>query len=227
MAMLFVAFCNFIDGTVAGTDISLVDKTVDYSRTYYGNGCDGEWADIPPYYGGSPTSCSTNIVPADSGQDQKIGTYYSYNAGSAGTGDSSMTTQNSNTPDTFCPLGWQLPYSGTGGDYYDQSKSWGYLFTTYGITSSAQGRTMLLSYPLSEVLAGYIHWSRGSLYGQGSQGVVLSATIKDAWELYYMVIIREAEPAHQGPRQVGYSIRCDNNFSIFLSTARWKERQQI
>ena len=160
-----------------GTDIQTgnIDPTVDYSHTYYGNGCPNIWTDNPNR-DGSTVSCSTRITATYDKEDQKNGTYYHFQAATSGTGGS-IKTENTISPDTFCPLGWQLPYGGTGGDYYDKSRSWNYLFNQYeildgGVSGSAQAR----SYPISFVNGGQYVWYYGVVGTQGNSGYIWSNT---------------------------------------------------
>ncbi len=167
MGLRFVAF---VDGTVAGTDISSireVNQTKD--RTYYGNGCPNAYDTSKPNYGGSTVSCQTSIVDTVDGETQKIGTYYSFAAATSGTGGST-TSGVTNSTDTFCPLGWQLPYGGTGGDYYDKSRSWKYLLTQYNILDDGSNITVLQSYPLSYIRSGNSIAYSGILLTMGIQG---------------------------------------------------------
>ena len=173
---------DFIDGTLAGTNISHVDAAYDHDHTYYGNGCSNSWGTSGE--GGSIYSCPATddgttpghdgaaggrIVKTYDNEEQKNGTYYHYEAASVGEG-SKISTNNANVPDTFCPTGWQLPYSGTGGSYYNASKSWSYLFTTYGYGDNESGNENARSYPLSYVYSGTYYWSTGRLYVQTVSG---------------------------------------------------------
>ena len=126
-------------------DLSVyVASDVNHDLTYYGNGCFG----IP----GSFTPCESRIVTTSDGEDLEIGTYYHFQAATAGSGGASLATDNTNAPDTFCPLGWQMPYGGTGGDYYDKSRSWRFLFNTYNYGNDDVNA--VLSYPISEIRSG-------------------------------------------------------------------------
>ena len=129
-----------------------------------------------------------------------------------------VTTNNDNTPDTFCPLGWQLPYSGTGGDYYDQSKSWKYLFSVYGYTIAPE----IKKYPLSYIETGIYHWTHGKLYAMYVDGFMTywSNTVKDRNSAYRL---DRANPNIQTPNKTnGHNIRCVDYFSTSSSTARWR-----
>ena len=128
--------------------------------TYYGNGCEKTWGD-----GGSDIPCSTRIVTTSDNEDQKNGTYYHFQAATSGTG-SSITTENTLVPDSFCPLGWQLPYGGTGGDYYDKSRSWKYLAGKYNLLYSTDVKV----YPFSFVLGGSFFQNSGLLFNQNLSG---------------------------------------------------------
>ena len=168
---------NFLDGTVEGIPADLTVYRDDYTpgwqyhdRTYYGNGCPNGWGTDGA--GGSITPCSTRIIKNKDNERQKNGTYYTFPAITVGIGGG-METDNTNTPDTFCPLGWQLPYSGTGGDYYDKSKSWIFLVESYGYShdqNSDPDGEKLKHYPFSFVSGGHFWWILGRLYTQNEDG---------------------------------------------------------
>ena len=143
-----------------------IDTNVTHDHTYYGNGCG---PDI-----GSTTPCSTRIVQTNDGENQKNGTYYHFQAATVGTGGT-IASENANSPDTFCPLGWQLPYSGTGGDYYDQSKSWKYLYDFYIDKEDLH----FYVYPHSYIRSGFFGWEAGYVTNQFLTGNFWSNTIKN------------------------------------------------
>ncbi len=153
------------------TIYSDADVNKDYS--YYGNGCWGN---------DSITPCESRIEADGDGENQNIGTYYSFQAATSGSG-AAISTTSANSPDTFCPLGWQLPYSGTDGDYYDKSRSWNYLFDQYGMLyndGNAPSATMLISYPLSYINSGAIYFSIGKVLYKSQNVLVHSGTIGNA-----------------------------------------------
>ncbi len=192
------------------------DGDVNHNHTYYGNGC-------PEIFetggsGGSTTACDSRILYTSDSipEAQSIGTYYTFQAATAGTGGSSLTTDNTNVPDTFCPLGWQLPYSGTGGDYYDQSRSWKYVFDEYGITSNGVGVEKLRSYPHSYIKTGIYHWTHGKLYSMRDDSLGFmtywSQTNYDKNSAYRL---DHSSPNRERPNKTnGHSIRCAHRFSI-------------
>ena len=197
---------QFRDG---GTNFQLRD------HTYFGNGCQNEWGQDGE--GGSDIPCSSRIAKDGNNENQKIGTYYHFQAATSGSGGP-MTSESENlpTPDTFCPLGWQLPYSGTGGDYYDKSKSLRKLFDTYSITYNDGGITQVnkvRSYPFSFIYSGSYHWTTGRLYylevtGRYWTGTVINTT--GAYRLnIWPTIIR---PADTDSKNNGQDVRCVNNF---------------
>ena len=148
-----------------------------------------------------------------------MGVYYNFQAATSGTGGT-MTGQNSNVPDTFCPLGWQLPYSGTGGDYYDKSKSWKYLQDNF------YSEDLVMKYPLSYIGSGSYDLSRGIAYQFGGYGYYYSGTNYSSSVAF---ILRSASWESQvitdglGKTSTG-TLRCVDCFSIHSSTARWKEQ---
>ena len=149
-----------------------MDTDNNHDHTYYGNGClEGGT--------GSATSCSTRIVKTIDNENQIIGVYYSFQAATSGSGGA-IVTPNANSPDTFCPLGWQLPYSGKGGDYYDKSRSFRYLLDSYSIAydpGETIGAQKIKSYPISYSDAGFSRGSDGHLYYQGIYSTYWSSTI--------------------------------------------------
>ena len=209
----------FIDGTVAGNPADLtiyIDSSNAHDHTYYGRGCKNGWGTSGE--GGSQTPCADSdaggryVTTADN-ETQKNGTYYHYQAASVGAGGA-MTTDNTVTPDTFCPLGWQLPYSGTGGDYYDKSKSWNKLFTSYSIGfdsyESAANATKVKSYPLSYVYAGGYYWSEGRLYYQNDTGFYWASTIRVSSVAYLLNTWRQGiRPSNAHNKTDGLVLRCN------------------
>ncbi len=152
-------YCFFIDGTVEGTDIKTgnVDMNQAHDHSYYGNGCE------VPIAQASGVACSSRIATTFDDENQKNGTSYNYQAATSGAGDA-VTSDNAIISDTFCPLGWQLPYGGTGGDYYDQSKSLNYLFGLYNYVSGQSSSREIGKYPLSLPRTGIYSWSNGTVY---------------------------------------------------------------
>ena len=175
-----VIFFHLIDGTVEGTPDLTQYKTTDITRdvTYYGNGC--------------PDNSDTNNHPCSSClantylnvELQKNGTYYSGQAATVGTG-SSITDIEADVPDTFCPLGWHLPYSGTDGDYYDKSKSWLYLFLRYNYLNDQSGSIGISTYPLDYVRSGILNLEKGYLAYLNSVGQYWSSVIHGGYHGVY------------------------------------------
>ena len=209
---------------MAGTPADLTtykDNTTGYQtrdHTYYGRGCNNSWG--TDGNGGSITPCPDSnaggrIVKTAENEEQKNGTYYHFQAASAGSGGA-LETQNTKAPDSFCPLGWQLPYGGTGGDYYNQSKSWRSLFTTYSIAfddGNAASATKVKSYPLSYVYSGSYYWLTGRLYYQTNDGYYWSSGIVSSTVAYrlrtWSSVVRPAESSNKA---VGSALRCVSKY---------------
>ena len=193
-----------------GTNIAAYADSVRWhDHTYYGNGCSNKWdSSNPPEFGGSTTACSTRIVETYLHENQKNGTYYNYHALTTGTAED-HTTDNEVIDDSVCPLGWQLPYGGTGGDYYDKSKSWKYLYERYLITGDASGSATIRSYPFSNVYSGYIYIVSGTLFTQSKGGSLWTPTIYNANNAY-RVKWSEQETAYNAieGRTLGMPVRC-------------------
>ena len=209
----------FIDGTVAGNPADLtiyIDSSNAHDHTYYGRGCKNGWGTSGE--GGSQTPCADSdaggrYVKTADNETQKNGTYYNFQAATVGAGGA-MATDKTDSPYTFCPLGWQLPYSGTGGDYYDKSRSWKYLFTRYGIGNNNAGSTAFKKYPLSYINAGEYAVYVGRLFGQRSNsfygnGRYWSSTIK-TWNAYgintWLNALYESDAMYKGH---GLPLRCN------------------
>ena len=157
---------------MAGTDIyRYKDTSVNHDHTYYGKGCSNGWDS------GSRVSCSIETVTTFDSEIQDIGTYYTFQASSVGSANTEPSEDFASVPDTFCPLGWQLPYDGTGGDYYNKSKSWKYLFGLYGIDDSTAGIHKLDSYPTSYVMNGMFNINYGEIYVAGMNGFYWSSSL--------------------------------------------------
>ena len=170
---------SFTDGTVAGTDVVTGhdDPEWRHDYTYYGNGCENKWDDHAPLNNQSEVSCSSRLTETADEETQKIGTYYNFSAANPDSG--SVTTENANSPNSFCPLGWQIPYGGTGGDYYDGSKSWKYLSTIYNAVNPIPKGY----YPFSYISAG-ARWGNGTLGEVGWVGYYVSITSSEGGRLY-------------------------------------------
>ena len=148
-------------------------------HVFYGNGCPNGWDDSKPNAGGSTVACDSSTATTMDGETLSTKTVYSFQAATSGAG-STVVTANANSPDTFCPLGWQLPYGGTGGDYYDKSRSWRYLLTVYNIgfdPGTSADVTKVKSYPFSNIPSGSFHWSTGELYALGVNFYYWSPTV--------------------------------------------------
>ena len=229
MAIQFVALIiktSFIDGTVAGTNINIADQYIYHDHTYYGNGCDKAYGSGGS--GGSTTACSIQFINSLD-ETQKIGTYYNYQASTNGTG-SSYPAGVTIVSDSFCPLGWQLPYGGTGGDYYDKSRSIINLLNTYDLeyVSHPPSTDILFSYPISLIESGFYHWYYGKLYNADLVGFLWTNTNGNStgnasrfdFSLNYpsSAYLNIADVGKEG----GEALRC-----VSSSTARWQERLQI
>ena len=166
-----------MEGTDVNTGYSSYDTALD--RTYYGNGCSNLWGTGGEE--GSKKSCTTNITKTSDDEDQKIGTYYD---GQASLMSTNVKTDNIVVPDSFCPLGWQLPYSGTGGDYYNKSKSWAFLFSAYHFQSDRNSSSANKSYPISNLAAGIYHGGQAMLYFMTGAIYQWSNTVREAGRNY-------------------------------------------
>ena len=138
--------------------------------------------------------------------------YYDYLAATTGSGGiDSLKNNNENSPDTFCPLGWQLPYSGTGGDYYDKSKSFRYLKSMYLSPDDTEpdiGKKGL-KYPMSFARTGIYVTSKGGLALMGVASYQATITNYTRYAAYKGTVYDDAFSAfgYQDKRD-SESIRC-------------------
>ena len=223
----------YIAGDPEHSLLQYTDANVAHDHTYYGiNGCPNSWGDDGK--GGSDVPCTTNQATTFDNEVQNIGTFYHFQAATSGSGGA-IVTPNANSPDTFCPLGWQLPYGGTGGDYYNQPKSWNYLISTYGFTiytdnqhhNNQSAADLFKSYPMSYILAGNYRWDRGRLYYGNVSGPYWYSTAFDAGSMYRYVISNMGyNNADLNSKTYGQPMRCDRRISI-LKSSPWHPRSLI
>ena len=216
---------------MAGTDVSLYDDSnKDHDHTYFGNGCNQAFEDG----GGSALSCTTRDTVTYDGETQYIGAYYNFQAATSGFGGSGAYSLHPVSDDTFCPLGWQLPYAGTDGDYYDQSKSWEYLFDVYSIQMGEypEGGTeeqrsysrKLRAYPFSYIQGGMYRDGRlGDMTALKGRHWSITAFNLDFANRMYFDINTGSLSIEGNLKKWQFSVRC---FAP-SSTARWQETQQI
>ena len=213
----------YVSGDPTKSLVKYANNNTNNDYSYYGMGCPNAWGTDGD--GGSDIPCTTRVVKDGNNEDQKNGTYYSFQAASSGSG-AETTTDNTNIPDTFCPLGWQMPYGGTSGDYYDKSKSWKYLFDEYDITYNTahyDSAAKIKAAPFSYIYSGYFLWTTGRLYYQGGSGVWWAKTTATYERIYELgTWSSTVQLSGSDHRLRGYTIRCTSS-----STARWQEHLQI
>ena len=196
------------------------DGNVNNDYSYFGNGCKNSWGTDGT--GGSVTPCPDSdaggrYVKTADNETQKNGTYYNFQAATVGAGGA-MDTDKSDSPYTFCPLGWQLPYGGTDGDYDDKSRSWNHLFKSYGLhigDGTATDATKVKSYPFSYVYTGTYYWLTGRLYYQSLNGYYWSSTVVNSTRAYNLGTWSSGvRPAYANHKASGYAVRCGFMVSI-------------
>ena len=210
-----------MEGTPANMTMApYKDGTLTNDHSYYGKGCKNSWGTSGE--GGSQTPCADSdaggrYVKTADNETQKNGTYYNFQAATVGAGGA-MATDKTDSSYTFCPLGWQLPYSGTGGDYDDKSKSWNHLFKSYSLhigegTSTSADATKVKSYPFSYVYSGRYYWATGRLYYQSIDGVYWSSTVVSSTGAYSLYTWSSGvRPANADNKALGNTLRCVLDF---------------
>lgn len=202
------------------TSAVLSEKTITATETYsdgmnsivYYDGGDRN------VYAGTDTLNETNNPDYDYSWHYHVGSYYTYNAATAGSGQ----TASSNAIESICPKGWRLP----AGRVYEEAKSFGKLTETYGYTTNgtwtsgtnSPGANMRYN-PLYFQLSGYYLSSGLNTYR--SSGLYWSATSYGGAtnpHAYYMSFSNNVNIAHSNEKYVGGSVRCvqggPHNFAI-------------
>ena len=89
------------------------------------------------------------------------------------------------------------------------SKSWSYLFTTYGYGDNESGSRNARSYPLSYVYSGNYYWEIGRLYNQTLYGFYWPSTIYNSSLSYALGMYgSRLFKADTGNKRVGFALRC-------------------
>ena len=89
------------------------------------------------------------------------------------------------------------------------SKSWSYLFTTYGYGDNESGNQKARSYPLSHIHNGHFSWQKGMFYNQTIYGYYWSST-KSSISTGYMLRMYGSRliKNHSTGIPDGYALRC-------------------
>ncbi|MBR2588869.1 hypothetical protein IKE84_00795 [Candidatus Saccharibacteria bacterium] len=140
--------------------------------------------------------------------------YYSWYAATAGSGTSSMTTNDGDAANSICPVHWRLPTNYTNKQYPDggANKSWGYLVNAYGISpenhaSDSEWQT-LVGQPFNLLHAGY--FSMGTFHNNGigyQWHATSSIHASDAYRLGFNTALIHPQDS-QGPKFYGFNVRC-------------------
>ena len=207
---------------MTGTD-TLADGNFGHDHTYYGFGCTNPWTSEGEI---STKSCSVRLVATRNNVEiQDIGVYYNFSAAASGSG-SQLTTDNANIPDTFCPLGWQLPYSGTGGDYYDKSKSWKFLFAKYSMVNDTPSAQKTNAYPFDYIYSGFYYYDNGALFAVTSGAHLWSITKKADYSAYRFDTWGSGLQVNNYYGNYGDPLRCAFDISN-LESSPWHPRSLI
>ncbi len=190
-------------GTALSTLANYKDTDRTHEHTYFGNG----------NYGGATTVGATyQTTTYNDGETQKIGTYYNFQAATIGTG-ASLTTSGSQAPESFCPVGWQLPT----GNNQNVNKAFQKLLNSYNITNNSGGSVAARKYPLSYLLSGYYRWSDGRLYSLGSYGYWWFNTLEEGGNAYRLYIREVGINADaNGNMNYGFPLRCVSTYEYIV-----------
>ena len=176
-----------------------------YCNNYWNGGSCDNWTNVSNM---SPMAEirdeSTNIVDTNSNTYDAhylAGNYYQWNAATAGTGGSDVTTERQDATDSICPKGWKLPTNGL------STGSFGGLTSAYSISSSSTGAAPLTKAPLYFVPVGRVN--SGSLNNAGREGYYWSSTAYSSDLAYYLNFYsNHVYPSTSFHRYAGESVRC-------------------
>ncbi|MBR2588867.1 hypothetical protein IKE84_00785, partial [Candidatus Saccharibacteria bacterium] len=139
--------------------------------------------------------------------------YYSWYAATAGSGTSSMTTNDGDATNSICPAHWRLPTNYTNKQYPDggANKSWGTLVKAYGISpenhaSDTEYKT-LEAFPFNLPRAGYFR--SGAFQNVGGGHWWSSTADSTATNAYYLDFYTTGvNPQHGYVKYFGFNVRC-------------------
>ena len=149
---------------------------------------------------------STSVVDTNSNTYDAhylAGNYYQWNAATAGTGGSDVTTDYQDATDSICPKGWKLPSRGNSNstnDFYG-------LTSAYSIGNNSTGATAFTKSLLYFIPAGRV--AAGSLSYAGSYGYYWSSTAASNTNAYILDFgSGGVDPSISIVRYGGQSVRC-------------------
>ena len=130
-------------------------------------------------------------------QHWNVGTFYSWRAATAGTGNASVSTV-TNVSDSICPKGWHLPSSTDSGEFQA-------LVTAGGITASN-----ITQAPYYFLRAGYYIGYYGAVYNTGGLGYYWSSTSDSTTNYAYFLYFGSTLvlPSNYFNRYNGMGVRC-------------------
>lgn len=164
-------------------------------------------------------SACTSKGWSTSGSDKHytIGNYYSWNAATAGTGNSAGSTQGTKAAGSICPKGWHLPTAGTGS--YNTKGSFAYLLRQYGFATSDTGGNVgttpnsMVDAPMYWLRGGYV--DSANLNNAGDSGFYWSSNVRSGANAYnasayslYFYTVTYLRPSDSYLRYLGFPVRC-------------------
>ncbi len=146
------------------------------------------------------------------------GNYYNWYSATAGNGDYSIDTDGGAVVGDICPLGWHLPYGGSGTDVHGGFSSGGFSYLdiqlggTGGSTSTNEEGAMRYAvwtaFPNNLVISGEIE--ENTFHSRGLKGSYWTENSRDQDYAYYMSFANSyVYPRHHSdPKSYGRSVRC-------------------
>ncbi len=171
------------------------------------------------YCSGSGITSLTNSACATagwstSGSDKHytIGNYYSWNAATAGTGNSAGSTPGTKAAGSICPKGWHLPTAGTGS--YNNKGSFAYLLRQYGFATADNAGNVgttpnsMVDAPMYWLRGGYVYSTY--LGYAGYYGYYWSSNVYSSTNAYVLNFNTGTDlyPSNSSNRYLGFPVRC-------------------
>ena len=145
----------------------------------------------------SEAECVAGGYSAENCAHWNVGTYYSWYAATAGTGNASVSTV-TNVSDSICPKGWHLPSSTSSGEFQA-------LITAGSITAST-----ITGSPYYFLRSGHYNGDYGAVYNTGGDGGYWSSTSGSNSSYAYVLLFSSSNvsPSDANGRCSGFSVRC-------------------
>lgn len=127
-----------------------------------------------------------------------VGTFYSWYAATAGTGNNSVTSSGANVSNSICPKGWRLPKSGSSDNDFQ------------ALVNNGMTETNITDAPFYFLRSGYYDGYYGAVYDTGRDSLYWSSTSTSSSSIAYLLYFNSAAmyPSYYTNRYYGVSVHC-------------------